>query len=81
MGLQHRKGFIQEGWDADLVVWEPYKRANTTQAHCHHKHKETPFRDMLLLGDVQATFVQGAMVYKRGQAAFRERTCGSAVNT
>jgi dihydroorotase-like cyclic amidohydrolase len=79
-GLQDRKGAIKEGLDADLVIWQPYAAANTSQAACLHKHKETPYRDMKLQGLVQATFVQGALVYKHDQEDFKQDTCGSAVN-
>ena len=79
-GLQHRKGAIRKGFDADLVIWHPYAVANTSAAASFARHPETPFRDMRLQGRVQATFVQGAMAFQDGQHSWPLVSCGSALS-
>lgn len=79
-GLQARKGAIQEGLDADLVVWDPYQLANTTAGACFHRHKEGPFRDRELYGSVLMTFVRAALVYRHEQLIWPSEACGTGIN-
>jgi dihydroorotase-like cyclic amidohydrolase len=78
-GLSHRKGSLVAGLDADIVVWHPYAATNTSQAGCFHRTKLTPYRNLELVGRVQATFVEGAMVYSEQQGHYDGWPCGSAL--
>ena len=65
-GLQHRKGRLAPGFDADLCVWQPETRFVASGASVRHKHKLTPYEGDDLLGSVMATFLRGERVYDRG---------------
>ena len=65
--LDTRKGAIAAGYDADIVIWNPEKRFTVRPEMLHHRHKLTPYLNQPLRGEVEATFLRGAMIYDRGQ--------------
>ncbi len=69
VGLQERKGSIQPGADADLVVWDPEASFRVDPANLHHRHKLTPYAGQMLSGVVEATFLRGRKIYDRGRFA------------
>lgn len=68
-GLQHRKGAIQPGCDADLVIFDPDAGFRVDAAALQHRHPITPYDGEMLRGTVETTFVRGRKVYHRGQFA------------
>jgi allantoinase len=67
VGLEKRKGAIAEGYDADIVVWNPEKRFVVRPKMLLHRHKLTPYLNHSLRGAVEATFLRGEMIYDRGR--------------
>ncbi len=67
VGLEKRKGAIQVGADADLVVWNPEATFHVDPAKLHHRHKLTPYAGQTLGGVVEATFLRGQKIYDRGE--------------
>jgi allantoinase len=66
-GLGRRKGNLAEGFDADVVVWDPDAKFRVEPGVLQHRHKLTPYAGRELSGVVQATFVRGKQVYDRGE--------------
>lgn len=66
VGLHTRKGAIAEGFDADLVVWDPEAEFMVDAAALHHRHKITPYAGEVLSGVVQNTFLRGQKIYDGG---------------
>jgi allantoinase len=65
-GLQHSKGKIAPGYDADLVVWDPEPVFTVTEAMLHHRYKVTPYLHETLYGVVTETWLAGRKVYDKG---------------
>ncbi|RYF80715.1 MAG: allantoinase, partial [Chitinophagaceae bacterium] len=65
--LQHRKGYLKVGYDADIVIWHPEKEFVVTAANTFHKHKASPYIGERLCGAVQGTFVNGVPVFMNGR--------------
>lgn len=65
-GLQHTKGKIKEGYDADLVVWDPEKSFMVSETMIRHKHKICPYVGETLFGTVEQTFLNGEKVFDNG---------------
>ncbi|HEV7860051.1 MAG TPA: allantoinase AllB [Pyrinomonadaceae bacterium] len=66
VGLQHRKGAIQEGHDADIIIWNPSKTFTVEPQMIQHRHKLTPYLGQELSGVVEQTFLRGEKIYDRG---------------
>lgn len=66
-GLQQRKGKMEKGYDADLVVWNPEKSFLVTEEMIHHRHKLTPYLGEELFGVVEQTWLNGEKVFDRGE--------------
>src|SRR6266511_1737437 len=76
--LEHHKGRIAPGCDADLVVWDPDATFAVDPARLHHRHPVTPYAGMRLRGVVRQTYVRGTCVYDRG--TFPSRPVGQWVS-
>ena len=66
-GLEARKGAIAEGYDADIVIWNPDKNFTVHQNMLWHRHKLTPYLKKRLYGEVETTFLRGEMIYAQGR--------------
>jgi allantoinase len=75
-GLEHRKGAIAPGRDADLVIWDPDAEFTVDPARLHHRHKLTPYAGRRLRGAVRETWLSGEPVAidgpPRGRVLLRE---------
>ena len=65
-GLEHRKGRLAPGFDADIVVWNPDAPVAVHSLALYHRHQLTPYRGRILTGAVRATYVRGVAVYRDG---------------
>jgi allantoinase len=65
--LNHHKGFLKEGYDADIVVWSPEESNIVTEDEILHKHKISPYVGQQLYGKVYQTYVSGELVYSDNQ--------------
>jgi dihydropyrimidinase len=75
-----RKGAIEPGRDADIVLFDPQERRTITQAELHHTSDFTPYEGIATSGLVRSTIVRGEFVIRdgyfvgrRGHGRFVER--------
>lgn len=66
-GLEKKKGTIEMGCDADLVIWNPDASFSVDPAKLHHRHKVTPYAGRSLRGIVETTFLRGRKIFDRGE--------------
>jgi dihydropyrimidinase len=83
-GLQ-RKGAIEPGRDADIVLFDPAAHRTLRADDLHHTSDYTPYEGLEVAGGVRSVFVRGravirdgAFVGQRGAGRFVER--GAAGN-
>lgn len=67
VGLDRSKGSIAAGKDADLVVWRPEAEFVVAAAGLKHRHLITPYLGRRLAGVVEATYLRGEPVFRRGE--------------
>lgn len=78
-GIDHRKGALAEGLDADFVVFDDNVRWTVTGAKMHNLNRYTAFEGFELTGRVRATYLRGEAVYERrpdGRELFAPAGCG-----
>ncbi|MGD2179178.1 MAG: dihydropyrimidinase [Anaerolineae bacterium] len=71
-GLWPRKGTLQPGSDADIVVYDPAPESVITGDALHHLAGYTPYEGMPVQGRVKATISRGQIVYREGRFTGRE---------
>src|SRR3954451_689468 len=78
-GLE-RKGAIEVGRDADIVLFDPAARRTVRATDLHHTSDYTPYEGMDVSGEVKDVFVRGRAVIRagefvgrRGAGAYAER--------
>lgn len=69
-GVDHRKGWLRPGFDADFVVFDQETRWKVKAGALHNLNRYTPLEGFELTGRVRATYV-------RGQCAFERRPEGA----
>lgn len=65
LGLDHRKGFLKAGADADFVIFDPSEKYIIEPHMVLHRNKQTPYEKFEVLGRAQATYLRGEMVYQK----------------
>lgn len=63
-GLASRKGTIEPGKDADLVIWDPKAGFVVDPERLHHRHPATPWSGRRLRGTVVTTLLRGRVAYR-----------------
>lgn len=71
-GLGHRKGKIEPGYDADLVVLDPAASGILDERKLHSSAGWSPYHGMDLRGRVTHTFVRGKLAYDADSDRFIE---------
>lgn len=66
-GLAERKGSLEVGKDADLVIWEPERSFTVQPEQIFFRHPVTPYAGQSLQGVVRRTYVRGQQVFAEGQ--------------
>ena len=70
-----RKGAIEAGRDADLVVWSPDTPADC--ATVYHRQPGSPYEEAALHGRVRHTLLRGRSVFSDGQHP--DNACGEVL--
>ncbi|HVF57294.1 MAG TPA: allantoinase AllB [Pyrinomonadaceae bacterium] len=72
-GLGEKKGAIAEGFDADIVVWNPEQTFRVEPSMLHHRHRLTPYEGRRLSGVVETTYLRGEAIYDRGSFSIKPK--------
>ncbi len=62
LGLDHRKGALAPGFDADFIVFDPEAIFAVRADALHHRHPQTAYEGLRLRGRVMQTYCGGRLV-------------------
>lgn len=65
LGVDHRKGHLRSGSDADFVVFDEHARWTVRSEYLHNLNRYTPLEARELTGRVRATYLRGRCVFER----------------
>lgn len=77
LGLAKRKGSLEEGMDADIVVFDSDRSFKIEQSMIEHRHKVTPHEGRTFTGQVQQSYIRGIKIYDQGN--FSKEPAGKAL--
>lgn len=77
-GLDHRKGSITEGKDADIAIWDPQVSRTITAEDMHDDMDFTPYEGMEITGWPVTVIQRGDVIIEDGELK-AERGCGEFV--
>jgi dihydropyrimidinase len=66
-GLHPQKGELAVGADADIVIFDPTRKAVVTQAMLHENVDYSPYEGMTLTGMVDTTLLRGQVLVRGGK--------------
>jgi allantoinase len=66
-GLYPKKGVLQPGSDADLVILAPNKKWVLNKDDLYYKNKFSPFIGKNITGSVEMTLLRGRIIYEKGE--------------
>jgi allantoinase len=64
-GVDHRKGWLRPGCDADFVVFDETAKWTVEAQSLHNLNRYTPLHGVELTGRVRATYVRGRCAFER----------------
>jgi allantoinase len=64
LGIDHRKGRIRAGFDADFVVFDERHRWTVSAENLHNLNRYTPLEGRELTGCVRSTYVRGRKIFE-----------------
>ncbi|MEO8447908.1 MAG: allantoinase AllB, partial [bacterium] len=67
IGMNQSKGKIENGFDADLVIFDPTEKFTVEKNLLYHKHRVTPYIGCELTGKVIATYLNGEKIFENGK--------------
>ena len=63
----HNRGYIREGYFADLVVVSPNENQIVSKENCLYKCAWSPFEGKLFNSSIRMTMINGNVAYQDGQ--------------
>lgn len=67
VGIDHRKGFLQPGLDADVVLLDPSGVTEISEDRLHSKNSVTPFEGWKTNGRIAEVYLRGQRVFSEGK--------------
>lgn len=71
-GIDHRKGLIAPGMDADFCVWDPDAEVTIEESRLHFRHPISPYLGRRARGEILATWLRGRKIYASDERGFDE---------
>ena len=71
-GLAHHKGRIEQGYDADIVIWNPESESRISANHHFQKCDSDIFEGFQIRGKPETVVVNGQIVFRDGKFRMKD---------
>lgn len=78
-GLEHRKGHLRIGYDADFVIFDPDARQQVANSDVYFKNKLTAYNGQKLFGMVEKTILRGFTIFDASCGGSSESPLGKLI--
>lgn len=72
VGLQHKKGALRAGFDADICVFDDKACSIVEESRLLFRNKVTPYEGKMLKGVVKETYLRGQKIFVRESSGIDE---------
>lgn len=72
VGLQHKKGALRAGLDADICVFDDEESSIVEESRLLFRNKVTPYKGKILKGVVKETYLRGQRIFARESGGIDE---------
>lgn len=62
LNLHDKRGSIEKGKFADLIIWDPYERVKINEVYCE-KREMSPFLSQKLQGKIHRVYIRGKLAF------------------
>ncbi len=76
VGLEHFKGQIKKGYQADFVIWNPNKKHTIDKKEILHKNKLSAYEQHTVFGVVEKTILAGNVIFDKNKENFTDKPKG-----
>jgi allantoinase len=67
VGLAHRKGVLEPGFDADLLIVDADAKATIDPRSLHSRHRQSVFAGSEAIGRIDSVFLRGQRIVQQGR--------------
>jgi allantoinase len=76
VGLEHKKGQIKKGFQADFVIWNPDASHTIDKKDILHKNKLSAYEQHTVYGVIEQTLLAGVVIYDKNKEKFTDKPLG-----
>jgi len=76
IGIEHFKGTIKKGYQADFVIWDSKATHTITKSDMLFKNKISAYEQHTVLGVVEQTILRGEVIFDRNKTNFKNKPIG-----
>ncbi|HFC29526.1 MAG TPA: allantoinase AllB [Oceanospirillales bacterium] len=76
VGLEHFKGQIKKGYQADFVIWNPNKKHTIDKKEILHKNKLSAYEQHTVFGVIEKTILAGNVIFDKNKENFTDKPKG-----
>lgn len=76
VGIEHLKGQIKKGFQADFVIWDPNKEHTIDKKEILFKNKMSAYEQHKVFGVIEQTILAGEVIYDKNKENFTDKPKG-----
>jgi len=79
VNLNHCKGKIKKGYQADFVIWNPETKHTINKEDILYKNKMSAYEQHTVLGVIEQTYLRGEIIFDQNNKNFNHKPIGKYI--